>query len=355
MRERPLFPSESPVLGFDDVLILPDGSLVQSRHDVSLDVELPLGFRLRLPLLSAPMDTIASPAMGAALLGAGAGFCIPKTLPTDLSVEWTTRYLDDGHHDPKAGGLLVVAVGPEREENDLEDLLGSGVDALLVELPQVRMSGLEGWLRTVSEVCADFGCLMLAGNVCTERDVLWLREAVGDGLHAVKAGHGFGGPATTRWTSGLGYPTLQSVLDLAHLPDAYPVLADGGIRYPGDAAKALAAGAIACVCGTLLAGTDEAGGREVARSNKRLKEFRGMSSRAARAARGDEDGAHAQGSSGWVPWRGPVDGHLGRLRDGLRGAVAGAGCSTLEEFRRRAQFVRLSHGVAGLVQEVREV
>jgi IMP dehydrogenase len=355
MRDRSIFASNSPAIGFDDVLIVPDGSVVRSRHDVSLDTDLPLGFKLCLPLISAPMDTIASPAMGAVLLRAGAGFAVPKTLPSHLCVEWASIYHEEGLHDPSQPGLLIVAVGPERKVEDVDRILESGFDAVMVELPQVRMAGIEEWLWNLSQACSERKKLLMVGNACTERDMLWLREVLGDGLHLVKAGHGFGGAGTTRWTSGVGYPTLQAVLDLAHLPDAYPVLADGGIRYPGDAAKALAGGAVGVVCGTLLAGTDEAGGREVSRNGKRLKEFRGMASRAARHARGDEDAAHAQGSSGWVPWRGPVSVHLDRLGDGLRGAVAASGCTSLEEFRRRAQMIRLSHGVAGLVQEVRDV
>ncbi|HEY9211218.1 MAG TPA: IMP dehydrogenase [Ancylobacter sp.] len=192
---------------------------------------------------------------------------------------------------------------------------------------------------------------ILAGNVATAEGARALIDA---GADAVKVGIGPGSICTTRIVAGVGVPQFTAIMDAveeARKSDT-PVIADGGIKFSGDLAKALAAGAECAMIGSLLAGTDESPGEVYLYQGRSYKSYRGMGSVGA-MARGSADRYFQaevkdtlklvpEGIEGQVPYKGPVSGVLHQLAGGLRAAMGYVGGATLEEFRDKAKFVRIS-------------
>jgi IMP dehydrogenase len=192
---------------------------------------------------------------------------------------------------------------------------------------------------------------VIAGNIATADGAKALIDA---GADAVKIGIGPGSICTTRIVAGVGVPQLTAVLEVAAAADkaGIPAIADGGIKYSGDLAKALAAGASCAMIGSLLAGTDESPGEVYLYQGRSYKAYRGMGSLGA-MARGSADRyfqAEVQdqlklvpeGVEGQVPYKGPVAGVLHQLAGGLRAAMGYVGAANLAEFRDKARFVRIS-------------
>ena len=196
---------------------------------------------------------------------------------------------------------------------------------------------------------------ILAGNVATPGGTQALIDA---GADAVKVGIGPGSICTTRIVAGVGVPQLSAIMgavEVAHKA-GITIIADGGIKYSGDLAKALAAGADAAMAGSLLAGTDESPGEVYLHQGRSFKAYRGMGSVGA-MARGSADRYFQaevrdtlklvpEGIEGQVPYKGPVSGVLHQLAGGLKAAMGYVGASDLAQFRERATFVRISN--AGL-------
>jgi len=196
---------------------------------------------------------------------------------------------------------------------------------------------------------------VIAGNVATAEATRALIDA---GADAVKVGIGPGSICTTRIVAGVGVPQLTAIMESARAARAadVPVIADGGIKYSGDLAKAVAAGADSVMIGSLLAGTDESPGEVYLFQGRSFKSYRGMGSVGA-MARGSADRYFQQdikdslklvpeGIEGQVPYRGPAGPILHQLAGGLRAAMGYVGAPTVQVFQERAKFVRIS--AAGL-------
>ncbi|NDA47221.1 MAG: IMP dehydrogenase, partial [Alphaproteobacteria bacterium] len=192
---------------------------------------------------------------------------------------------------------------------------------------------------------------IIAGNVATAEGAKALIDAGADGI---KVGIGPGSICTTRIVAGVGVPQLTAILDAAEAARKanVPVIGDGGIKYSGDMAKALAAGADCVMIGSLLAGTEESPGEVFLYQGRSFKSYRGMGSVGA-MARGSADRYFQQdikdslklvpeGIEGQVPYKGPVGSVLHQLAGGLRAAMGYVGASDMQEFQARAQFVRIS-------------
>jgi IMP dehydrogenase len=192
---------------------------------------------------------------------------------------------------------------------------------------------------------------VIAGNVATAEGAKALIDA---GADAVKVGIGPGSICTTRIVAGVGVPQLTAIMDVVEASDkaGIPAIADGGIKFSGDLAKALAAGASCAMIGSLLAGTDESPGEVYLHQGRSYKSYRGMGSIGA-MARGSADRYFQaevrdqlklvpEGIEGQVPYKGPVAGVLHQLAGGLRAAMGYVGAANLTEFREKAQFMRIS-------------
>ena len=231
-----------------------------------------------------------------------------------------------------------------------ELLVAHGVDALVVDTAHGHSQGV---IDQVKRVKAAFGGKVdvVAGNVATREATAALVEA---GVDAVKVGIGPGSICTTRIVAGVGVPQLSAVLECAAEARQHdvPIIADGGIKYSGDMAKALAAGAASVMIGSLLAGTDESPGEVYLYQGRSYKAYRGMGSVGA-MARGsadryfqadvkDEMKYVPEGIEGQVPYKGPVANVLHQLIGGVRASMGYTGAATLPEFVERARFVRIT-------------
>jgi IMP dehydrogenase len=232
-------------------------------------------------------------------------------------------------------------------------LIDAGVDALVIDTAhghsRLVLDAVERVKRKSNRV------QVIAGNVATADGAKALIDA---GADAVKVGIGPGSICTTRVVAGVGVPQFTAILaavEAARKADV-PVIADGGVKFSGDLAKALAAGAEAAMIGSLLAGTDEAPGEVVLYQGRSYKAYRGMGSLGA-MARGSADRYFQkevsdqmklvpEGVEGRVPFKGPVGNILHQLVGGLRAAMGYTGARTLAEFREKARFVKVS--AAGL-------
>jgi IMP dehydrogenase len=193
---------------------------------------------------------------------------------------------------------------------------------------------------------------VVAGNVATAEATRALIDA---GADAVKVGIGPGSICTTRIVAGVGVPQLTAIMDAAGAAGDVPVIADGGIKYSGDFAKAIAAGASCAMVGSAIAGTDEAPGELILYQGRSFKAYRGMGSLGA-MARGSADRyfqkeASAEklvpeGIEGQVPYKGAVAAVLHQMVGGLRAAMGYTGCRDVAEMRTGCRFVRITH--AGL-------
>jgi IMP dehydrogenase len=225
-----------------------------------------------------------------------------------------------------------------------EALLGEGVDALVVD---VAHGHADHTIEAVRELKATWpACELVAGNVATAEG---FRELADAGADAVKVGIGPGLACTTRLVAGVGVPQLTAVLDCAEVAhkSGVPLIADGGIRHPGDVAKAIAAGASTVMIGGLFAGRAESPGEVVRRKGRAYKVFRGMASHGAAAARLEIEGRGdaldqyvPEGEELEFPLGGPVAEVVNELVGGLRSGMSYIDATTVQECWRNAVFVR---------------
>ncbi|NRG18981.1 IMP dehydrogenase [Rhizobiales bacterium] len=242
----------------------------------------------------------------------------------------------------------ATSVGTEGFER-AERLIDAGVDLVVVDTAHghsQRVLDMVGRVKTLSN-----SVQVLAGNVATRDGTKALIDA---GADAVKVGIGPGSICTTRVVAGVGVPQLTAILEAceeANKQDV-PVVADGGIKYSGDLAKALAAGAACAMVGSLLAGTEESPGEVYLHQGRSYKSYRGMGSVGA-MARGSADRYFQaevrdslklvpEGIEGQVPYKGPLSSVLHQLAGGLRAAMGYVGAKTIPELQEKARFVRIS-------------
>lgn len=247
-------------------------------------------------------------------------------------------------------GRLMVGAAIGVKEGYLsraQALVEAGVDVLVVDIAHGH-SDLA--VETVKRVKGQFSNVeLVAGNVATPNGVKDLQRA---GADAVKIGVGPGSVCTTRIVAGAGYPQLSAIIECTKSAKV-PLIADGGIRYPGDVAKALGAGSDTVMIGNLLAGTDESPGSIITRGGKRFKLYRGMAGVGANLSKKDSDGKEiedqillddmtAEGVDSLVPYKGSIKEVIRNLVGGLRSGMSYSGARNIKELHQKAQFVRIT-------------
>lgn len=253
----------------------------------------------------------------------------------------------DGHGRLLAGA--AVGVGGDTEQR-IEMLVDAGVDVLVVDTAHGHSEGVLSRVEWVKKHYPELQ--VIGGNIATPEAALALVDRGADG---VKVGIGPGSICTTRIVAGVGVPQITAVATVADaLKDTgVPLIADGGIRFSGDIAKAIAAGAHAVMMGGMFAGTDEAPGEVVLYQGRSFKSYRGMGSLGAMTKgsadryfqdnnSGNIDKFVPEGIEGMVPYKGPLANIVYQMIGGLRSSMGYCGCSTIEEMRTRAEFVEIT-------------
>ena len=246
------------------------------------------------------------------------------------------------------GRLRVAAastVGEEGFERS-QALIEAGVDMVVIDTAHGHSAGVAKAVERVKAFSNQVQ--VVAGNVATAEGT---RALIGAGADAVKVGIGPGSICTTRIVAGVGVPQLTAIMDAAGAAGDVPVIADGGIKFSGDFAKAIAAGASCAMVGSAIAGTDESPGEVILYQGRSFKSYRGMGSLGA-MARGSADRYFQkdaatdklvpEGIEGQVPYKGSASAVVHQLVGGLRAAMGYTGCATVEEMRSNCQFVRIT-------------
>ena len=279
------------------------------------------------------------------------GHCIGLITVKDIerAVTYPNATKDAAGRLRVAAATTVGDLGQERTEA----LLDAECDLIVVDTAHGHSDRVSEAVARIKKLSN--GAQVIAGNVATAEAA---RALIGAGADGIKVGIGPGSICTTRVVAGVGVPQLTAIIDTAEAAQklGIPVIADGGLRTSGDVAKALAAGAAAVMVGSLLAGTEEAPGDTFLWQGRTYKSYRGMGSVAA-MARGSADRYFQQdikdqlklvpeGIEGQVPYKGPANAVLHQLVGGVKAAMGYTGAATLDEFRARAEFVRITN--AGL-------
>ena len=242
----------------------------------------------------------------------------------------------------------AVGVGPDTDER-VEGLVKAGVDVIVVDTAHGHSKGVLERIRWVKRSFPQVE--VIGGNIATADAARALAEAGADG---VKVGIGPGSICTTRIVAGVGVPQISAISDVAGALEGsgIPLIADGGIRYSGDVAKALAAGAYSVMMGSMFAGTEEAPGEVILYQGRSYKSYRGMGSLGAMAdgaadryfqdSSANVDKLVPEGIEGRVPYKGSVLSILYQLCGGVRASMGYCGCSSVDEMRTKPSFVQIT-------------
>ncbi len=343
---------------FDDLLLVPAYSEVVPA-DVCLKTRLSDRLVLKIPVVSAAMDTVTEYEMAKALaLAGGLGF-IHKNLSIDTQAEMVKAVKVCKGNEESAvdsNGMLLVGAAVSVSINTMdrvEALVNAGVDVITVDSAHGHSKGV---LNTIQEIRSRYPKLdIVGGNIVTAQAALALIEA---GANIVKVGVGPGSICTTRVVSGVGVPQLSAVMDVVSVAKDLnvAVIADGGIKLSGDIVKAIGAGADAVMLGGLLAGCEETPGDVLEVFGKKVKTYVGMGSLSA-MQRGSSDryfqGGQKElkklvpeGIEATVPYKGAIADVLYQMMGGLRSGMGYCGAKDIESLKRDAQFVKITN--AGL-------
>jgi IMP dehydrogenase len=266
----------------------------------------------------------------------------------------TTKDLEQAVLNPIAckddlGRLRVAAastVGDKGFERSMK-LIDAGVDLLVIDTAHGHSASVSDVVRRIKR---ESNIQIVAGNVATSEAT---KALIGAGADAVKVGIGPGSICTTRIVAGVGVPQLTAINDCAEAAnkDNIPIIADGGIKFSGDFAKAIASGASCAMVGSMLAGTDEAPGEIILYQGRSFKSYRGMGSVAAMAQgsadryfqkEASSDKLVPEGIEGQVPYKGPASNVLHQMVGGLRAAMGYTGNLTISDMRSKCNFVKIS-------------
>ena len=333
-------------LTFDDVLIVPRFSDIKSRKDCSLKsiikINGTLEFHLGIPIIASNMDTICEVKMARKMAELG-GMGI---LHRNMSIANLALAILSLEEDKKTAVVAVGGIHTDKEKIDY--LMNRGV-VLCVDMANGHSQNMK---ETLEYICQKSHPVIIAGNVCTPLGVQNLHAW---GADIVKVGVGSGSVCTTRIKTGCGYPQLQAIMDIVkETRGNIPIIADGGIRTPGDAAKALAAGANFVMLGGMLAATDCTPYWGVVDGSKRKDlrsgpggfgiriPFRGMASESAKGHK-----THVEGEEVYMEEKseGSTKAVIDDICDGIRSAMSYVGAHNLKEFWHFSDFVRVTNAV----------
>lgn len=332
-------------LSFDDITLVPRYNNIMSRRDVDTGIQFGK-LRLVVPVFASNMDTVTGPAMARKMyeLG-GLGF-----LHRFCSIEQNVEMYMNIHHPASHDGESVVSLGVNEGLDRFQALYEVGARYFCVDIAHGHSKEVGRIIRQIKEATGD--SFVIAGNVCTAEGAEYL---VDKGADAIKVGIGPGSVCSTRVKTGFGVPQFTAIQECRHV-NCF-LIADGGIKTPGDAVKAFAAGADAIMLGGMLAGTDETPGKVENRWDnladalannfvkaKQYKVFRGMASKEAQEdfMGSMSDWKTAEGVEIKIEPKGPVANVIADLMGGIRSGMTYCGANNIRQIRERARWVEIT-------------
>jgi len=335
-------------LTYDDVLLLPDASDVVPS-EVDTRTQLTRSIYLDIPLVSSAMDTVTESAMAIAMAKAGGIGIIHRNLAVDEQVTHVKLVKGANLHVGAA-----VGVGDDGFER-AQALIDVGVDVIVVDTAHGHHRAV---LEAIAKIKKHFPKQeIIGGNIATRAGAQALINA---GADAVKVGVGPGSICTTRVVAGVGVPQVTAIMEAAKACKKadIPLIADGGLQFSGDIAKAIVAGADTVMLGSLLAGCEESPGELVEIEGRKFKTYRGMGSLSAMQSRGAkksyskdrymqddvlaEDKLVPEGIEGKVSYRGPVADVVHQLVGGLRSGMGYAGAENIAALQKRGRLIQIT-------------
>lgn len=336
-------------LSFDDITLIPRYNNIASRRDVDTGVQFG-SLKLSLPIFSANMDTVTGELMAEKMFMLG-GFGF---LHRFCSIEDNVDMYCSLHmaHDPITKKTIdaVVSLGVNEGLDRFQALYEVGARYFCVDIAHGHSKEVGRLVRQIKEATGD--SFVVAGNVCTAEGAEYL---VDKGADAIKVGIGPGSVCSTRVKTGFGVPQFTAIQECRHV-NCF-IIADGGIKTPGDAVKAFAAGADAIMLGGMLAGTDETPGEietswdnlpdalsNNPQTSKKFKVFRGMASKEAQEdfMGSMSDWKTSEGVEIKIKPKGPVANVIADLMGGIRSGMTYCGSNTLKQIRERARWVEIT-------------
>lgn len=346
-------------LTYDDVLLVPQYSDIESRKEVDISGQLSKLDKLELPIFASPMDTVCAANMGVAMTFHGGMGIIHRYMDIQSQVSSVdqvfkssiqNQYLDK--HPTLRGKdhilLLGVAVGATGDYLErAQACVKAGATLVCIDVAHGHHVHVRRAIENLKKSLPG-DIQLMAGNVATKQGFDDLADW---GAEIIRCNIGGGSICTTRVETGHGVPGLETVIDCSRSHHAQSgnvkIVADGGIKSAGDIVKAMAAGADFVMLGSLLAGHDEAPGKLFQTTDGSRKEYRGMASVEAQLAAGRKP-ASLEGIVSSVPSRGPVHDTLEYLENNIRSGFSYTGARNIQELREKAVFVRQTN--AGQVE-----
>ncbi len=320
-------------LTFGDVLIEPRYSNISSRDEIDI-TSYYLGAK-RLPIISAPMDTVSGPQLVSEMAEANAYGILHRF--QENNTKRTNEVFITKDLTSKEFGISIGVKNPDLEIDCFKQFGGHDIHSVLIDVAHGYHNLVGKMIQRINEA-AYLNCMdapyIIAGNVATYDGFVYLAES---GANAIRVGIGGGSACTTRGNTGIGVPQLTAIIDCVQAQQNYPdvaLIADGGIQQPGDIVKALAVGADAVMLGKMLAGSIDAPGY----INGNVKEYKGQSSIGINGKRNAPEGI-----SGTVPLTGPVKETIDSLSQYIKSGMSYTGSRNLKELRERAKFIKDSN------------
>tara|TARA_B100001093_G_C26706126_1_gene961301 strand:+ start:13 stop:1092 length:1080 start_codon:yes stop_codon:yes gene_type:complete len=329
-------------LTFDDVLLLPRFSkILPSETDISLSLS--KNIKLKSPFLSSAMDTVTESSMAIAIAKSGGIGIVHRNLKIKKQAQEISKV--------KKNNLLVgAAIGTNIDDLDRASyLINSGVDLIVIDTAHGHS---EKVLKTLTKIKKkNYKIPICVGNIATAEAA---KKLYNSGADIIKVGIGPGSICTTRMVAGIGVPQITAVMEVSKALKGkkIKIISDGGIKFSGDIAKAIAAGADAIMMGSIFAGTDESPGKKFKIKNKIYKRYRGMGSIGAMSAGSsnryfqknykDKSKFVPEGVDGRVEYKGNVSKIIYQLKGGLRSSMGYIGAKKIEDIKKNAKFIKIT-------------
>jgi len=329
-------------LTFDDVLMLPRYSNVLPS-DTNITLVLTKKISLKVPFLSSAMDTVTESNMAIAMANSGGIGIIHRNLKINKQSLEVKKV--------KRKNLLVgAAIGTNKEDLDrARSLIENGVDLIIIDTAHGHSEKVLKVLSKLKKI--DNKIPVCVGNIATGEAA---KKLYNSGADIIKVGIGPGSICTTRMVAGIGVPQISAIMDVrkALKKNKIKIISDGGIKFSGDIAKALAAGADAIMMGSIFAGTDESPGKKFKIKKKYFKVYRGMGSIGAMSAGSsnryfqknhkDKSKFVPEGVEARVEYKGQVAKIIYQLQGGLKSSMGYIGAKNFKEIRKNAKFIKIT-------------